>query len=117
MRADAVDSPDDPLEQDAPDQPADDPAIAPWFLAEGDRANPATDLRAFTTGNVVRPLVDGRSYFARLCAELQATQAGDQVYFLDFRGDLDERLDGPGTEIGEVLGRAAHRGVLIFGLL
>jgi hypothetical protein len=28
--------------------------------------NPATDLRAFTTGNLVQPLVDGRSYFARL---------------------------------------------------
>jgi hypothetical protein len=46
----------------------DDPAIASWFLGEGDRANPATDLRAFTTGNLVQPLVDGRSYFARLCA-------------------------------------------------
>src|SRR6202035_852423 len=68
---------------------------------EGDRANPATDLRVFTTGNLVQPLIDGRSYFARLCAELSATEPGDQVYFLDFRGDLDERLDGPGSEIGE----------------
>jgi phosphatidylserine/phosphatidylglycerophosphate/cardiolipin synthase-like enzyme len=117
MLPDSVDSPDDPLEQDAPDHLVNDPAIASWFLAEGDRANPATDLRAFTTGNVVRPLVDGRSYFARLCAELEATQAGDQVYLVDFRGDLDERLDGPGSEIGEVLGRAARRGVLVFGLL
>jgi phosphatidylserine/phosphatidylglycerophosphate/cardiolipin synthase-like enzyme len=117
MRADSVGLPDDPLMQDAPDQRMDDPAIAWWFLAEGDRANPATDLRAFTTGNVVRPLVDGRGYFARLCAELEATQAGDQVYFLDFRGDLDERLDGPGSEIGDVLGRAARRKVLVFGLL
>jgi phosphatidylserine/phosphatidylglycerophosphate/cardiolipin synthase-like enzyme len=39
------------------------------------------------------------------------------VYFLDFRGDLDERLDGPGSEAGEVLGLAARRGVLVFGLL
>jgi len=117
MRADAADSLDDPLEQDAPDQVADDPAIPSWFLAEGDRANPATDLRAFTTGNLVKPQVDGRSYFARLCGEIQAAQAGDQVYFLDFRGDLDERLDGPGSEAGEVLGLAARRGVLVFGLL
>ena len=117
MRSDAVDSADDPLEQDAPDYAADDPAIASWFLAERDRANPATDLRAFTTGNRVQPLVDGRSYFARLRAELRATQAGDQVYFLDFRGDLDERLDGPGSEVGEVLGQAARRGVQVFGLL
>jgi phosphatidylserine/phosphatidylglycerophosphate/cardiolipin synthase-like enzyme len=101
------------------------PRISGWttrrlhggFLAEGDRANPATDLKAFTTANVVRPLVDGCSYFARLCAEMQATQAGGQRYFLDFRGDLDERLNGPGSEIGEVLGQAARRKVLVFGLL
>src|SRR5450755_2895419 len=68
MRADAAESPDDPLEQDAPDQVADDPAITWWFLGEGDRANPATDLRAFTTGNLVQPLIDGHSYFARLHA-------------------------------------------------
>jgi hypothetical protein len=105
MRPDLVGLADDPLVQDAPDQPMDDQAIAWWFLAEGDRANPATDLRAFTTGNVVRPLVDGRRYFARLCAEMQATAAGDQVYFLDFRGDLDERLDGPGSEVGRYSGR------------
>ena len=117
MLPDAADPADDPLEQDAPDHVADDPAIPLWFLGEGDRANRATDLRAFTTGNLVRPLVDGHSYFARLCAELQATQAGDQVYFLDFRGDLAERLGGPGSEVGEVLGLAARRGVLVFGLL
>src|SRR5450432_4413636 len=113
---DAAGPADDPLEQDAPDHVADDPATGLWFLGEGDRANLATDLRAFTTGNLVRPLVDGRSYFARLCAELQATEPGDQVYFLDFRGDLDERLDGPGSEVGEVLGLAAQRGVQVFGL-
>ena len=82
----ATDSADDPLEQDAPDHPVNDPAIVSWFLAEGDRANRATDLRAFTIGNLVVPLVDGRSYFARLHAEINATQAGDQVYFLDFPG-------------------------------
>jgi phosphatidylserine/phosphatidylglycerophosphate/cardiolipin synthase-like enzyme len=114
---DSVDSEDDPLEQDAPDHPVDDPAIVSWFLGEGDRANPATDLRVFTTGNLVQPLIDGRSYFARLCAELSATEPGDQVYFLDFRGDLDERLDGPGSEVGEVLGAAARRKVRVFGLL
>ena len=106
----AADSADDPLEQDAPDHPIDDPAIGSWFLGDGDRANPATDLRTFTTGNLVAPLVDGSSYFARLHAELNATEPGDQVYFLDFRGDLDELLDGPGSAVGDVLGRAARRG-------
>jgi phosphatidylserine/phosphatidylglycerophosphate/cardiolipin synthase-like enzyme len=117
MLPDGAATPGDPLEQDAADNPVDDPAIISWFLAEGDRANPWTDLRAFTTGNLVVPLIDGRTYFARLCAELEATTAGDQVYFLDFRGDFAERLAGPGSEVGEVLGRAAHRGVHVFGLL
>ena len=113
----ATDSADDPLEQDAPDHPVDDPAIVSWFLGDGDRANPATDLRTFTIGNLVQPLVDGRGYFARLHAELNATEPGDQVYFLDFRGDLDELLDGPDSAVGDVLGRAARRGVKVFGLL
>src|ERR1039457_6350942 len=99
----ATDSADDPLEQDAPDHPVDDPAIASWFLGDGDR-------RTFTIGTLVAPLVDGRSYFARLHAERNATEPGDQVYFLDFRGDLDEQLDGPGSAVGDVLGRAARRG-------
>ncbi len=88
-----------------------------WFLGDGDRANRATDLRTFTIGNRVQPLVDGRSDFTRLHAELNATEPGDQVYFLDFRGDLDELLDGPGSAVGDVLGRAARRGVKVFGLL
>ena len=94
-----------------------DRAIVAWFLSDDERANRATDLRSFTTGNQVAALVDGRAYFARLCTELLATQPGDQVYFLDFRGDMDERLDGPGTQVGDVLGRAARRGVAVFGLM
>ena len=108
---------DDPLEQDAPDHPVDDPAIVSGFLADGDRANRATDLRMFTTGNLAEPLIDGWNYFAMLCRELMAVQAKGEVYFLDFRGDLGERLDGPGSEIGAVLGQAARRGAGVFGLL
>lgn len=91
---------DDPLEQDAPDQHAQDPAVRHWFLGEGERRNPATDVRLYSTGNLVVPLVDGVSYFSRLCDELGRTQSRDQVYFLDFRGDMDERLEGPGSEVG-----------------
>lgn len=108
---------DDPLEQDAEAPTADDPAIVAWFLGDNDRANPATDLRTFSTGNRVVPLIDGRSYFPRLCVELESTEPGDEIYFLDFRGDLEELLGGAGTEIGSVLGRAASRGVAVFGLL
>ena len=46
-----------------------------------------------------------------------ATVAGDQIYFADFRGDMDEQLDGPGTGVGQVLIEAARRGVAVFGLL
>ncbi|MGV8965863.1 MAG: phospholipase D family protein [Cellulomonas sp.] len=117
MRPAAADGDQDPLEQDAPEHEATDPAIRAWFLGEGERVNRASDLRGFTPGNRVLPLVDGREYFARLCAELVATAPGDQVYFLDFRGDLDERLDGVGTEVGELLSAAARRGVGVFGML
>ncbi|RYV49685.1 phospholipase [Pengzhenrongella frigida] len=117
MRPDAPEAPDDPLKQDAPRPAADDPAILAWYLADDERTNRATDLRPFTIGNHVLPLVDGRRYFDRLYTELVATRAGDQVYFLDFRGDLNERLKGAGTEIGEVLSAAAHRGVQVFGLV
>jgi phosphatidylserine/phosphatidylglycerophosphate/cardiolipin synthase-like enzyme len=65
----------------------------------------------------VTPLVDGAAYFARLRQELEATRAGDQVYVIDFRGDLEEHLDDSGTSIGDVLVAAARRDVLVFGLL
>ena len=91
------------------DYPANDPAIASWFLAEGDRANSATDLRTFTTGNVVCRWWTAAATSPGCAPSSRRPRAGDQVYFLDFRGDLDERLDGPGSEIGEVLGQAARR--------
>ncbi len=117
MRPSAAPGADDPLEQDAREPASDDVALRRWFISADERRNPATDLRVFTAGNRVEALVDGADYFCRLLHELQATEAGDQVYFLDFRGDLDERLDGPGTEVGSVLAAASDRGVLVYGLL
>jgi phosphatidylserine/phosphatidylglycerophosphate/cardiolipin synthase-like enzyme len=108
---------DDPLDQDAEAPPVRDVAVARWFLEMHERGNDSAGLRAWSDGNLVEPLVDGAAYFSRLLEELTATAAGDQVYLLDFRGDLEERLDGPGTEIGSVLGGAADRGVLVYGLL
>ncbi|HET7902837.1 MAG TPA: phospholipase D family protein [Candidatus Nanopelagicales bacterium] len=116
MLADAAPE-DDPLTQDADAPPVRDAAVARWLLAEDERGNPSTGLRAFSAGNSVEPLVDGAAYFSRLCHELTSTAEGDQVYLLDFRGDLEERLGGPGTEIGALLADAADRGVLVFGLL
>lgn len=88
-----------------------------WFLEAGERGNPATGLRAWTNGNRVEALIHGRSYFARLLGELRELRAGDLVALTDWRGDPDQRLDGPGTELGEVLAAAARRGVHVKGLL
>ncbi|MEU7600568.1 phospholipase D family protein [Streptomyces sp. NPDC041003] len=100
------------------------PGGADWLLASGERGNPATRLdrrrpdgAAWSRGNHVRPLVHGAAYFAELLAEIRALRAGDLLLFTDWRGDPDERLDGPGTEIGTVLSRAAGRGVVVKGLL
>ncbi|HEX6498295.1 MAG TPA: phospholipase D-like domain-containing protein [Micromonosporaceae bacterium] len=90
-----------------------------WFLGPGERGNRATsiDAHAWTTGNRVRVLVHGATYFARLCAAIGRQRAGDVVLFTDWRGDPDERLDGAGSEVSRVLCAAARRGVLVKGLI
>ncbi|OLB78121.1 MAG: phospholipase [Actinobacteria bacterium 13_2_20CM_2_71_6] len=98
--------------------------LARWFLTGVERGNPQTGLDrrrpdglAWSTGNEVRPLVHGRTYFAELLAGIRAARAGDLVLFTDWRGDPDERLAGPGTEVSRVLCEAAERGVLVKGLI
>src|SRR5690349_10518251 len=95
-----------------------------WFLTAAERGNPATRLdsrhrdgAAWTTGNQVRPLLHGAAYFTELLAAVRAMDAGDLLLFTDWRGDPDERLDGPGTEVVRVLAGAARRGVIVRGLL
>ncbi|GAA2648697.1 phospholipase D-like domain-containing protein [Streptomyces spororaveus] len=97
---------------------------ADWLLAPAERGNPATRLdrrrpdgEAWSRGNRARPLVHGATYFAELLAAVRAMGPGDLLLFTDWRGDPDERLDGPGSEIGSVLCRAAERGVVVKGLL
>jgi phosphatidylserine/phosphatidylglycerophosphate/cardiolipin synthase-like enzyme len=95
-----------------------------WFLSAEERGNAATLLDqdkpagvAWTTGNLVRPLVHGATYFAELVPAVERMQAGDLLMFADWRGDPDERLLGTaGSEAAEVLSRAARRGVLVRGL-
>jgi phosphatidylserine/phosphatidylglycerophosphate/cardiolipin synthase-like enzyme len=72
---------------------------------------------AWTEGNIVTPLVHGRSYFARLHEVLCHTAADDIVLFTDWRGDPDERLVGPGSEVLDVLVGLAKRGVRVRGLV
>ena len=62
-------------------------------------------------------LIDGAEYFPCLLDEIRATGAGDWLYLTDLEGDGDERLSGPGTEIGAVLADAARRGAALRGLL
>ncbi len=95
-----------------------------WFLTEGERNNSATRLdaihadgRAWTEGNSVTPLVHGRTYFTRLANALRTLGSGDRVYLFDWRSDADERMDGPGSEIGTLLADAASRGADVRGLV
>ena len=78
-----------------------------WFLTRAERGNAATDVQAgdrgsasWSEGNLVRPLVHGATYFARLHEELTALRPGDRVWFTDWRGDADERLLPDGPSIG-----------------
>ena len=94
-----------------------DAALPSWFLTDAQRGNAGSDIRTFTTGNTVRPLVHGRRYFAALHATLTALVDGDEVFLAAFRMDQDQLLDGPGTEVEQVLGDVARRGVGVHGLI
>src|SRR5919201_5324650 len=98
--------------------------VLEWFLTAAERGNPATvidrrhaDGVAWSAGNEVEPLVHGSAYFAALLRAVQLTRAGDLLLFTDWRGDPDQRLDGPGTEVARVLAEAAQRGVVVKGLV
>ena len=95
-----------------------------WFLTPEERGNRDSridDLKprgqAYTVGNSVTPLVHGATYFKRLYESLCDLEPGDWVYFTDWRGDPDERLDGEGTEISRVLCDLASRGIHVRGLV
>jgi phosphatidylserine/phosphatidylglycerophosphate/cardiolipin synthase-like enzyme len=95
-----------------------------WFLTPEERGNPdsAIDRRnpdgtAWTTGNLVTPIVHGRNYFERLVDCLRELQAGDRMWFTDWRGDDDQVLSPDGTRLGDLLVELAGRGVDVRGLL
>ncbi|HEX6932152.1 MAG TPA: phospholipase D family protein [Streptosporangiaceae bacterium] len=112
--------------------------IDDWFLTAAERGNPSTTLDsrraisvagpasagkdgpagpAWSTGNQVRPLVHGASYFAELLSRVSAMRAGDLLLFTDWRGDPDERLAADGPTVAELLCAANERGVLVRGLI
>jgi phosphatidylserine/phosphatidylglycerophosphate/cardiolipin synthase-like enzyme len=94
-----------------------------WFLTSRERANPHTRIdqrhggAAFTCGNQVRALVHGAAYFRELDDRIRRLGPGDLILFTDWRGDPDERLGGPGTEISTLLRQAVERGVTVKGLI
>ena len=95
-----------------------------WFLSHAGRGNAYTGLdarhplgQAWSTGNEVRALVHGAAYFSELLASVLRMGPGDTLMFTDWRGDPDERLDGPGSEVGAVFAAAAGRGVDVRGLV
>jgi phosphatidylserine/phosphatidylglycerophosphate/cardiolipin synthase-like enzyme len=101
-----------------------DSTVGKWFLNRAERGNAASDVQAAGTesgswseGNLVRPLVHGAAYFSRLHEELSVLQAGDRVWFTDWRGDADEQLEAGGTTIGGLLAGLARSGVEVRGLV
>lgn len=88
-----------------------------WFLTAHQRGNPACPLPPWVGGNAVVALINGERYFARLAQEVAALGAGDHLFFTDWRGDADERVAAGGPTIGELLGDAARRGVVVKGLM
>jgi len=95
-----------------------------WLLTRSERGNPHTRLDArrpgdvaWSLGNRAEPLIHGATYFTELLREVAALRVGDLLLFTDWRGDPDERLGGPGTEVSTAFAAAAARGVVVKGLV
>ena len=68
-------------------------AASDWLLEPPERGNPASlldsrhpDGRAWTSGNRVRVLIHGATYFAALKASVQQMRRGDLLMYTDWRG-------------------------------
>lgn len=102
-----------------------DRPITDWLLTKTERGNSGTVLddrhpgeQAWSTGNHVRPLVHGATYFAELKERIEEAGEGDLIYFTDWRGDPDEQLtDDPDDTVVGLLGAADERGVDVRGLI
>ncbi len=96
-----------------------------WLLTRAERGNDQTRIddahpdRAWSEGNLVRPLIHGVTYFRELHERVEATREGDLIFFTDWQGDADELLIGgdPDSAVVDVLARADERGVDVRGLI
>jgi len=98
--------------------------VEQWFLSADERGNSWTEIDrahpgqvAWTAGNEVAALIHGASYFSELLRCVRLMGRGDLLMFTDWRGDPDQLLDGPGTDVSRVLSEAAERGVIVKGLV
>jgi phosphatidylserine/phosphatidylglycerophosphate/cardiolipin synthase-like enzyme len=101
---------------------ADGEVVARWFLSPSERGNPSTGLDrlhgvSWSTGNEVRALVHGATYFGGLRSAADSLALGDVLYFTDWRGDPDEAVDATGMTISSLLAAAASRGAIVNGLV
>jgi phosphatidylserine/phosphatidylglycerophosphate/cardiolipin synthase-like enzyme len=98
--------------------------VEQWFLSADERDNLWTRLdrdhpgqQAWTSGNDVTPLIHGANYLPELLRCIRLMRADDVLLFTDWRGDPDQLMDGPDTEVSRVLCEAAARGVCVKGLV
>ena len=95
------------------------------FLRPAERDNPDTVIDehhpegvAWSEGNRVRLIVHGRPYMAELHERVSQLGEGDLLFFVDWRGDPDQRLtDDPRSTVSSTFAAAARRGVDVRGLL
>lgn len=92
-------------------------ALRDWFLTARERANPASGIPVWTSGNHVESLIHGSTYFERLVLEVEGLKNGDHLFFTDWRGDPDQLLGPDGPTVAALLRRAAQRGVVVKGLI
>jgi phosphatidylserine/phosphatidylglycerophosphate/cardiolipin synthase-like enzyme len=96
--------------------------LGQWFLSPAERGNPSTRLdrrrdRSWSTGNDVRPLIHGATYFEALRSCADSLGRDDALYFTDWRGDPDESVDASGAKVSSVLAGVAARGGTVNGLV
>src|SRR3954447_21521781 len=91
--------------------------VEDWLLTDAERGNPSSGLPAWTSGNLVEPLVHGAAYFDRLVEEVEAVGAGDHLFFTDWRLGPHGRMREDGPTVAELFTRAPRRGVCLRGLV
>jgi phosphatidylserine/phosphatidylglycerophosphate/cardiolipin synthase-like enzyme len=89
----------------------------PWLLSTAQRGNDSSGLPAWSEGNAVQALIDGRSYLSSLATVLDGTGPGDVVLFACWRAEPEELLADGGPPLSGALVGAARREALVRVLL